>query len=166
MAHKTTKYNFQVQSFIYDFLPPPHRSHAPLVQLLESLLQPLQEVNEELDDFVHDEEIRARANGQFIVMRAALIALTGISGITVQQLAAVGGQPYYFLESEGSSQLFYLVSEATPNFNKLSTESNLASAVFNVGVPAASYTAEVEQRIRAEVARFGLPFTDFTVTPI
>lgn len=155
-----------MRKLLFDYLPPAHRALPQVVDLIDALLAPLDELNAELDTFVDKEVILARANGQFIVIREALEQLTGISGITINQADAPTTS--LFLESEATPVYFDTVAEggSTPVYYVTSSEGFTVQSTYTIGVPSASFSAEVEEEIRQYLLRFALPFTNYNVNAI
>jgi hypothetical protein len=148
-------YNYTMRGLVETLLPPPHAGQSETVDLLASLLEPQSEINAELDVTAENQETRARWNGQFIVMRAAIENLTGIAGISVINVDLVY-EGYFYLEAEPEgANYFGLKSEGSGTFLQTSGES-ISTVNFQIGVPVADYTAAVEDQIRAEVNIFAL----------
>lgn len=157
-------FNVTMRDWIIQQLNPEQRQNEPLINLIESWLEPVADLFSDFDLETNQNLIRAKASGQPIKMRQALSLLTGIRGITVtvnteaildnflflptEQLVYIG------LPTEDKDFVLYLPTETSDDFS------------FTVGVPAGDLTTEVEAQIRAELLFFGTATQNFNIVAI
>lgn len=158
-------FNVNIPNLVKKLLPPVQREILPLNDLIVSYLEPVQNIFDQLDTDTDKNLIRARASGQIIKMRKALILLTGIDGITIN-VDTTSLAVFHYLTSESQPVYYSLTSEASPQYVYLAAETAVSIHSFTIGVPAASLTTAIEDQIRAELAIFGPPTTDFQIVAI
>ncbi len=159
-------FDVRVRFLAIENLNPEERSNDSLVDHIDAYLAPLQNILDQLDVETDANLIRAKASGQPIKMRQALILLTGIEGITVT-IEREEVDTFLYLESENQFKNIGLVSEIPGLAFFLPLASELEEDFsFTIGVPAAFLTPDVEAQIRAELIFFGTATQNFRIVPI
>jgi hypothetical protein len=137
-----------------------------LKDFISSLVEPLQNSSNSLDNFDTEYRKRAKFNGQKIVLQAALNDIFGVVAppwIIVENNASAGQNTYFYEPSESSPVYFYEPLENDPVYFYEPGELLNPEYDFKVKIPVGIHTAELERRVRAEVNTYKVVGTRFII---
>jgi hypothetical protein len=164
MIDKLWNIIFKVQAI--QLLAPIYRS-VSLSALVQSLVHPMDDlVPDAKDKFVYQRN-RARFTGQKIVMQAALNFLNNITAapfILVTTVRTQNDTIYLYDESNATQSFIYDETDLNITYFRDESES-FAPGTFDfiVWIPAVRYTAELEEKVKAEVENMKLPGKKFNI---
>jgi hypothetical protein len=156
--------NINVRDLVNIITAPVHRL-TPVIDLLESLLDPFGSKAGEVNIIADDQLTRATWTGQFIVMREAIEFFTGITGITITNVDSLFEGYLYLTTDPGSATEIGTKAEGLSRFFQGSGET-ISTVNFIIGVPVADYTSAVEDQIRSEVDIFALANGNYEIITI
>lgn len=157
MGFFSTNWRTQVNKL----LPPEMRSNS-LVDWITSLINPIQTVMDNNLFWESDIRKRARFNSQKLVLQAALSYIFSMS-IIVETGTSPAYNNFVYNESEGINQFSFNETESNLPIYTFNDTEVVDAYDFTVKIPIASYTTELERRVKAEVTRYKLGGKTFNV---